>query len=298
MNKKKQKTFSETTREDISDIQKWACGLIDGDGHIGIEWADKLHTKWVPVLKVSLHSYDARAIYKLKQALGLGQIGTSGTSISLRVRRRDHWIKTLLPLMKKFPLRSCKYHAAVYVEQALIISMDPLLERQAKLLKISHLCNAIKLSRHQNLPSPVWNGLPELNFEKPYVQGSLALDYHWLAGFIEAEGSFYILKTGQHGFAIGQAYDAHIIRAIHKHFNITASLKLRANYTMLDTKNKTDLYKLSNALQKRLRGMKSFVFVLWLRTLRKNNKAKSLKAMEIIRKCVYAVGSTPKFELI
>jgi hypothetical protein len=85
-----------------------------------------------------------------------------------------------------------------------------------------------------------------------------------------------------HGFALGQTYDIYVIAAIHYLFDIKAQLKLRCNYVMLDTKNTCSLFLISNAINKKLLGLKSFIFSLWLRTLRKKNKAKSLKAKQII----------------
>ena len=64
---------SETTREDMNGEQKWAVGLIDGDGHIGLEWTNKEKTKWAPVLIVTLHQYSCHAIYRLKKVLGIGR---------------------------------------------------------------------------------------------------------------------------------------------------------------------------------------------------------------------------------
>lgn len=109
------------------------------------------------------------------------------------------------------------------------------------------------------------------------------LPNHWLAGFIEAENSFYILNTGQHGFAIGQAYDVYVIAAIHRLFNVQAKLKIRSNYVMLDTKNKQCLLRIAKSINKKVYGLKSFTFSVWLRCLRKNVKKKSLKARQILQ---------------
>lgn len=276
---------SETQREGISAAQKWACGLIDGDGHIGMEWSDRAKTKWVPLLKVSLHIYNARAIYKLKVALGCGNITFDQTMITLRVRKRAHWRDKLLPLWNKFPLRSSKHYDAMCVARALAFDPAKLLKKDEQAM-INKLKLVLKQNRTSTIPSPIW-GLcqPYSSFSiSDKQQLSIALDLDWLAGFIEAEGSFYILQNGQHGFALGQAYNTHIVAAIREFYNIKAALKCKPNYVMLDTKNHDTLQCIAKTMNKRLLGMKSFVFTLWWRTLKKKDKYKSLKARRIIRK--------------
>jgi LAGLIDADG endonuclease len=324
---------SETTREDISSSQRWAIGLIEGDGHIGLEWTNASKNKWVPILKVTLKAYNARAIYKLKQCLGVGKISRSGNKISLRVRSRQLWLSHLIPLFQKFPFRTSKYYDFAIVKKALSIDNfynDCLISKSAcihntKQKQISILntygtdsCDCKthykqqienlkqqlnpKAKLHRNQLSPIWNNVlglcsaisppfkvNEINFKLINMFNGVCktrlatlLDNNWLAGFVEAEGSFYILSNGQHGFALGQTYDIYVIAAIHYLFNIKAQLKVRHNYVMLDTKNTCSLFLISNAMDKKLLGLKSFIFSLWLRTLRKKSKAKSLKAKQII----------------
>lgn len=265
--KKKKIISSETTREGINSEQKWAVGLIDGDGHIGLEWSNKEKTKWVPVLKVTLHRYNSRAIYKLKKLLEIGKITYSGSTITYRVRSKALWHSVLIPLFSKFHLRSMKYAAVLIIKKALYMAQI----ENATLKKILELQQS--LDRKTDQISPIWSDGTSLQ---------KILDLDWLAGFIEAEGSFYILNNGQHGFAIGQVYDQHIIIKIHRLFNIQSALKNSNHYIMLDTKNTEALYLIANAINGRLLGIKSFEFSLWLRTLRKKNKAKTLKARSII----------------
>ena len=121
--KKKTVISSETTREDINSEQKWAVGLIDGDGHIGLEWTNKEKTKWVPVLKVTLHRYNSRAIYRLKKVLGIGKVNKSKNTITYRVRNKPLWRSTLVPLFDQYHLRSMKYAAALVVKKALHLAV-------------------------------------------------------------------------------------------------------------------------------------------------------------------------------
>nr|YP_009183712.1 hypothetical protein [Ulva prolifera]ALN38242.1 hypothetical protein [Ulva prolifera]QZJ45935.1 hypothetical protein [Ulva prolifera] len=265
--KKKNVISSETKREDINSEQKWAIGIIDGDGHIGLEWTNKEKTKWVPVLKVTLHRYNARAVYRLKRILKIGKITYSGDTITYRVRSKRLWHSVLIPLFGEFHLRSMKYEAVLIIKKALCMEQVGNATPN-NLLKLQQ-----SLDRKTNQISPIWRngmGLKDI------------LDLDWLAGFIEAEGSFYILSNGQHGFAIGQAYDQHIIIGIHRLFKVNSVLKNRNRYIMLDTKNTETLHLIASAINKRLLGVKSFEFSLWLRTLRKKNKAKTLKAKSIM----------------
>nr|ATP01414.1 hypothetical protein [Ulva flexuosa] len=265
--KKKNVISSETKREDINSEQKWAIGIIDGDGHIGLEWTNKEKTKYVPVLKVTLHRYNARAVYRLKKIFKIGKITYSGDTITYRVRGKRLWHSVLIPLFGKFHLRSMKYEAVLIIKKALYM------EQVGNATPNNILKLQQSLDRKTDHISPIWRNGTDLKD---------ILDLDWLAGFIEAEGSFYILNNGQHGFAIGQAYDQHIIIGIHRLFKIKSALKNRNNYMMLDTKNTETLHLIADAINKRLLGVKSFEFSLWLRTLRKKNKAKTLKAKSII----------------
>lgn len=291
---------SETTREDISSAQRWAVGLIDGDGHIGLEYTDKKQHKWVPSLKVSLHASNARAIYKLKTILGVGKITTHKNMVTLRVRQRKLWLSHLVILFDKFPLRTDKYYDYVRVKKALCTfvaaAFETLKAPPTKALlrdssvpqvkgKLSPVVRSIKNFHHNWLKchfvSPF---LPQQKSKTPQAFPRLIkmLDLDWLAGFVEADGSFYILKSGTHGFALGQAHNRDLVYLIHQALSIPSKLKIRPGYIMLDTKNKTTLLYLGCLFHKRLLGIKSFELALWLRTLRKNDTLKSLKARDII----------------
>lgn len=108
---------SETKREDIStNAYRFNRGW-----RAGLEWTNASKNKWVPILKVTLHAYNARAIYKLKKCLGVGKISRSNNKISLRVRSRQLWLSHLIPLFQKFPFRTSKYYDFAIVKEALII---------------------------------------------------------------------------------------------------------------------------------------------------------------------------------
>ena len=134
----------------------------------------------MPVLKVTLHRYNARAVYRLKRILKIGKITYSGDTITYRVRSKRLWHSVLIPLFGEFHLRSMKYEAVLIIKKALCMEQVGNATPN-NLLKLQQ-----SLDRKTNLISPIWRngmGLKDI------------LDLDWLAGFIEAEGSFYILSN-------------------------------------------------------------------------------------------------------
>nr|AOC61561.1 putative LAGLIDADG homing endonuclease [Gloeotilopsis planctonica] len=300
---------SETKREASCSQERWAVGLIDGDGHIGMERA--AFQKWVPCLKVSLAYSNARAIYRLKKILGVGRISRSQNVISLRVRNAAGW-KKLKILFDKFSLRTSKYYHAEMVCQSLELKKtDAACQNSREFVDQTLKSWKDNLKAQRGAPAPVWQVSAELltairsnqgdspefllNAFHYFSQNLLdqVIDPDWLAGFVEASGSFYILKNGQHGFALGQAYNTLIIVAIYKWLQIRSGLKIRGKvlkersgcpYVLLDTKNRKNLLKIAEVFKNRMLGIKSFSFAVWCRTLRKNKTVLSLKARKLLHK--------------
>lgn len=299
MNKVKTHTYlvsSETKREGVSAAQKWAVGLIEGDGHLGLTWSNKEKTNLSPVLKVSLHNYNSRAIYKLKTVLGAGHISRHGNLISLRLRSEKAWWNNVFPLFKTCALRTHKYYDVLIIMHVLSVKRTKTHALHSfSYRKQAYFNHCRKLltqgvKPHVSRPSPVWKIHDSVIVDVQAAATKIpehvlrrALDLDWLAGFVEAEGSFYILNNGRHGFSLGQKHDGIIVAAVHRHFNVSAKLKLRSEYVMCDTTHPTSLQLVARDMHKRLLGMKSFVFTLWARSLRKKkNKSASAVARRVI----------------
>ena len=247
----------------------WASGLIDADGHIGLEFTDAKKTKIVPCLKVSLKNYNARAVYTLKAILGVGRIGTSHGMVTLRVRSRRLWYNVLLPHFETYPLRSYKFHQVQLIKDAL---SKP--ERGHELSKA--IRDVSNLKREPFLQQAVYS-------DNDYNQ---LFPIQWLAGFIEGDGSFYILNNGAHGFACGQKnIKNNIMMLLHARLNIPSRLKVRADgYSMIDSKNSIYLKQLGAMLKPHMRGIKSAELRLWLRSLNSLKRDKKIRARRILHK--------------
>ena len=83
----------------------WAIGLLESDGYIGFNLNNK--NTWLFIIKVSLKSYNIRAIYKLKNIFGIGKIHKSADDmITWKVTRFDQIKTIMLPLLEKYELIS------------------------------------------------------------------------------------------------------------------------------------------------------------------------------------------------
>ena len=90
----------------------------------------------------------------------------------------------------------------------------------------------------------------------------------WLVGFIEAEGSFYLVsKTSTrivHGFGLTQKLDSIVLQGIKLTLHIPTAVKFRAkhNFYLLDTSNSRAIENIIEYFHNTMKGMKSLEFKL------------------------------------
>ena len=248
----------------------WASGLIDSDGHIGLEFSDAKKTKIVPCLKISLKNYNARAVYTLKAILGVGRINRCHGMITLRVRSRRLWCNVLLPHFETYPLRSYKTHQVQLIKDAL---SKP--ERVHELSK--DIRDVLNLKRKPFFQQTTVYSDKNLNQLFPI---------QWLAGFIEGDGSFYILNNGVHGFACGQKNIKNdLMVLLHARLNVPSRLKVRVDgYSMIDSKNTMFLKRHGAMLKPHMRGIKSAELSVWFRSLNSLKRDKTIRARRTLHK--------------
>ena len=114
----------------------------------------------------------------------------------------------------------------------------------------------------------------------------------WIIGFVEAEGSFYLVSKEAnrivHGFCITQKLDRVVLEAIRHILHISTKVvhKNKYNHYMLDTTNSRAISNVSNYFLNTMKGMKSVEYRIWARSF-KNQKGdfeKLQKVKELIRK--------------
>ena len=97
---------------------------------------------------------------------------------------------------------------------------------------------------------------------------------HWLIGFTETEGSFYIVKKGPqrlvHAFEITQKLDIIVLEAIAVILQVKVTKKKTYN-TVVVTGSK-DIQFILKYFHKTMKGMKALEYRIWARSFNKQNK--------------------------
>lgn len=237
----------------INNEIKWAIGLIEADGYIGFNHNG--NKKWIVTLKVSLSSYNARAVYKLKKIIGHGSISWSNGMVTWKITNKQTMKKWIIPLLEEFNFRGSKYYEMKLLKEAINVmesskSKDEKHEILSKLkveskkrlyritpimmpeIKVSEL-----LSMLAREPYDLIEEIIKYNKEKDEVLIELIsdktifeiIDPWWLAGFIEGDGSFKINSRHQIVFELGQKYNTFIVWLIHRRLKIKSKMKIRKN---------------------------------------------------------------------
>lgn len=99
----------------------------------------------------------------------------------------------------------------------------------------------------------------------------------WVVGFIEAEGSFYLVSKDKaiivHGFGISLKLDEIVLEGIRRVLHIPTVIRFKSehNYYILDTTNSRAIENIIEYFRNTMKGMKSLTFKLWVRAWRKKH---------------------------
>lgn len=167
-------------------FEQWLVGVTDGDGNFSINYSNG---KWGLSFKIAQSRYNLRLLYYIKKELGVGSVTKDNTKGQFYIRNRKHIEDIILPIFDKYPLLTSKYFDYFRFKQALYLlnNKDICKEQRDKELLI--LKNSKKGNKYL---SPVWNNISLPLTDINIIQG--IVNKPWVVGFIEAEGSFYLVS--------------------------------------------------------------------------------------------------------
>jgi hypothetical protein len=111
-----------------------------------------------------------------------------------------------------------------------------------------------------------------LAYKSPFWKDPFFLpNFYWVAGFTEAEGSFYIVKKDKeravHGFGWTQKNDPHILESLRTLFKINAKVKWnQKGFWSLDSTSEKSIVKATFCFKNLFKGMKSSEWRIWSRS--------------------------------
>ncbi len=264
-------------------FEQWLVGITDGEGTFGFYYQNN---KWILVYKIALSRYNIRALHYIKTNLGIGTITKDNSKGQIFIRDRKKLESIIFPIFDKYPLLTSKYFNYLKLKKAFNILNDTSLNKIEK----DKLLFALKEeSIPQDYISPVWNNIKlPLN----HAQVINIITKSWLSGFVEGEGSFYLVSKDKtriiHGFGITQKLDSIVLEGIRIILHIPTIIRYKSkyNYYILDTTNSRAIENIIAYFRNNLIGMKSPEYKIWTRSYvkYKGNYNNLLKVREILRK--------------
>lgn len=250
----KMKLHQRLNVENLFNFNEWLVGFTDGDGTFSYTKGKNNYYQFT--FKIGQSMYNYRILYFIKKNLGYGSITKDGNN-NLQFRIRDTKIlkKIIIPIFDNYPLHTSKYYNYILWKKALLNNEYTLNKEIPK--------NYI--SPHNNIPTK-----------------------NWIIGFIEAEGSFYLVKKDLtrivHGFGISQKLDKHILLLLKSILRIKAQVKINKNGSFsLDTTNNRNIEYIIRYFNSTMKGMKYVEYRIWERSYN-NHKGNYKKLLEIRNK--------------
>ena len=245
-------------------FEQWLVGMTDGDGNFSIT---RQGDKWGLSYKIAQSRYNLRVLYYIKKQLGVGSITKDNTKAQFFIRDRKKLETIIFPIFDKYPVLTSKHFDYLKLKQAFYIMQNSNLTKNEQNIKLATLKSA-KLP--ENYISPCWNNinLPLKNVNE--VKNIMSKP--WLVGFIEAEGSFYLVSKDSvritHAFGLTQKLDRILLESIKLILHIPTSVKFKSkhNYYILDTTNSRAIENIIDYFKDTMKGVKSLEYKIWARS--------------------------------
>ena len=256
-----------------TEFKEWLVGITDGDGTFYFNKNNK--GVWCFTYKIGQSNYNLRLLYFIKSTLGIGSVSVPNSkdnTAEFRIRNVKHIIQYILPIFDNQPLLTSKHFNYSLFREAILTMANPSLSKEMK----DNLISELKAKSLNKIPSeyisPAWQVIG--NTVNSIQEANKIMSKHWLIGFTEAEGSFYIVKKGPqrlvHEFEITQKLDIIVLEAIAVILQVKVTEKKTYN-TVVVTGSK-DIQFILKYFHKTMKGMKALEYRIWARSFNKQNK--------------------------
>lgn len=259
---------------------QWLVGVTDGDGTFSIS---KQENTWNLVFKIGQSSYNLRLLFYIKRMLGVGHVSVEKSSdmASFRIRDRKQLAKVIFPIFDQFPLLTTKQFYYDRLKKAYCILEDDTL---SKIERDQRMEDLLLTKPTADYVSPVWAGVT-LPMTAEDVK-RIVTD-PWLVGFIEAEGSFYLVVKEKglrivHAFGLTQKLDWLVLEGIRIRLGIATKVvrKNKLGFNSLNTTNSRAIVNIGAFFNAKMKGMKAVEFKIWLRSQKHKGNFSKLESIQ------------------
>ena len=265
----------------------WLVGLTDSDGGFSIEKAGKDKFAWS--FYIDQHLYNIKILIYVRSILGVGSISDSGNMRKFRIRDKLILKQFIIPIFSQIPLLTSKmYRFKLWVE-ALEIWEDleiPKDQRVKRVLDIKEQMSNIP----NGYKSPAFDSL--YTVEEDVISLNNFYNPNWVAGFVEGDGSFNIVKKETNrfvpGFTITQKLDPHILLHLKSIFHIKSAVRYNNIFYILDTTSLRSVTNIMNYFKNLIISMKYIEYRIWCKAIYYyslgNNNEKICNCRNLLRK--------------
>lgn len=224
-------------------------------------------------------------MYYIKQQLGVGSVSVEFNRDmgSFRIRDRKQLANIIFPIFDQYPLLTTKYFNYAKFKSAYAILEDKELTKSQRNAQIETL---LLTKLDESYISPAWNKIT-LPIADANEAGKV-ISKSWLIGFVEAEGSFYLVSKDAsrivHGFGITQKLDRVVLEGIRHILHISTKVvyKEKYNHYMIDTTNSRAIGNVSEYFFNTMKGMKGVEYRIWSRSFNKHKAPGARRAPGVI----------------
>ncbi|CAD6647785.1 orf437.CDS.1, partial (mitochondrion) [Saccharomyces cerevisiae] len=159
---------------EMNNFHKWLVGFTDGDGSFYMKGTEN---NFKFFYGFHLHKDDISCLEHIKNNFKMpSNINIRETSVQLTVTKKQWMSDNLLPIFDKYPCMTMKYYSYYKWKKAMIDNLNGMTYNNNDVLNIKNTIN-----NYEVMP----------NLKIPYDK----MNDYWILGFMEAEGSFEVIKT-------------------------------------------------------------------------------------------------------